>query len=97
MEQSTQQRKPNGQFLLAEDIFLALGSLPRMKICRELRSKSIMNPNALQKISGASKPSVSQNLRILLNANLVTYISLGRSRNYSLTPLAHELLRVSGV
>jgi len=71
----------------------ALASPSRRQILNHLR----MGPNYVSQIASAmemiSRPAVSQHLRILLKANLVTYETLGGRTFYRLAPRGLENLR----
>ncbi len=67
------------------DVFVAI-SHPARRHMLDLLAQTDHSVNALAENFDMSRPAVSQHLRILLDAGLVTEQRHGRERHYSLVP-----------
>lgn len=75
----------------APDVFTAVSSPVRRELLRLLRDRGPSPATALADAFDLSRPSVSEHLRVLRGAGLVTEVRQGRNRIYSLDgrPLRH--------
>ena len=67
------------------DVFVAI-SHPARRQMLDLLTEADRPVNAIAQHFGMSRPAVSQHLRLLLNAGLVTEQRQGRERHYRLLP-----------
>jgi DNA-binding transcriptional ArsR family regulator len=74
------------------DVFHAVAEPMRRRILSELR-RSPRSVNQLAAVLPVSQPAVSQHLKLLLEAGLVTVRPVGRRRVYAIRPKGVEPLR----